>query len=107
MAIQQTKKQSDLEKRLQLLRRQVYGKNPDRSDETRKSENQKISEPESLTHRYTGIPISSDPPAYQSTDLVYLHQDLFKILIFASCAIGGQVILFLLVKNNVFTLSFF
>ncbi len=94
MAIQQTKRQSDLEKRLQLLRRQVYGKNPDRSDEIRKSENLSMS-------------ISSDPPTHRPTDLTYLHQDLLKILIFASFAIGGQAILFFLLKNHILNINFF
>lgn len=98
MAIQQSKKQSDLEKRLQLLRKQVYGKSNQSSAisyqlsnrEQKNSDNKLIA-----TERYS------------ISDLKFLHQDLLKILIFASFAIGGQVILFLLVKNNVLTLKFF
>lgn len=97
MAIQQSKKQSDLEKRLQLLRRQVYGKNnqPSATSYHLSTDSQNKSDDRRLT--------TENHPA---SDLNFLHQDLLKILIFASCAIGGQVILFFLVKNNVLTLVF-
>lgn len=98
MAIQQSKKQSDLEKRLQLLRRQVYGKSNQSS-----SISYHLSDKEQKNSNNKQITAES----YSISDLNFLHQDLLKILIFASCAIGGQVILFLLVKNNVLTLNFF
>ncbi len=117
MAIQQSKKQSDLEKRLRLLRRQVYGGNSEQFSITQNnSDNQKSGVSENLTNRYSAltksgsvIPSSSESFRNESfrSDLTYLHQDLLKILLFASCAIGAETILFLLVKNNVFTLNFF
>ena len=107
MAIQQSKKQSDLEKRLQLLRRQVYGKTPDRSDEIRKSENQKIDEPEGLTLRYTDTPIHRTSNAPISSDLTYLQHDLVRILIFASVAIGAQIVLFILSQKHILNIKFF
>lgn len=98
MAIQQTKRQSDLEKRLQLLRHQVYGKD---SEELRKTQiNQKVS----------GTPISSDVPSRSESfrsDISYLHQDLLKILTLSSLAIGAQIILLLLLKNHMLNLTFF
>ncbi|MDD5415609.1 MAG: hypothetical protein PHE48_01235 [Candidatus Daviesbacteria bacterium] len=104
MTIQQSKKQSDLEKRLQLLRRQVYGRELVASSKhyvVREEEIQKT------THTTNYHPPVGGPTTNSSTDLTYLHQDLLKILLFASCTIGAEVILFLLVKNNVLTLNFF
>lgn len=87
MAIEQTKKQSDLEKRLNLLRQQVYGKKQVLREET------------PITHN-TNYKL-------HNTDLTYLHQDLFKILAFSAVAIGAQVILFFLSKNHILNLNFF
>lgn len=94
MAIHQIQRQTDLEKRLQLLRRQIYGKNPDRSDEIRTSEN-----------RSSDTPISSAKPML--VDTTYLHHDLRKILTFSSVAIGIQVILFILLQNHILRINFF
>ena len=103
MAIQQTKKQSDLEKRLMLLRRQVYGKEPDKSDKIR--DHQQTGKSENLAFRYTETQISSGTPI--SSDLAYLRHDLLKILIFSSFAIGAQIVLFFLLKNHILNLNFF
>ena len=84
MAIHQTKKQSDLEKRLKLLRQQVYGK----------TDKMKLEVP------------TSNSASIQS-DLTYLHQDLFKIVTLSTVAIGAQFILLFLLKNNLLRLNFF
>ncbi len=89
MSIHQTKKQSDLEKRLQLLRRQVYGK------ESVVREEKIAAEP--LTTNYQ-LP---------TTDISYLHQDLLKTLTLSSLAIGTQILLFFLLKNHVLNINFF
>lgn len=107
MTIQQTKKQSDLEKRLKILRRQFYGKSPEKSD---KSELRNISESENLKHRYSDILISSGTPSHSEisrSDVSYLHQDLLKILAFSSVAIGAQIILYFLINNHILNLNFF
>ena len=83
MPIQQSKKQDDLEKRLKLLRSQVYGKNF------------------SVSENY-----SPKSPATISQDTSYLYRDLLKILVLASFAIGFQIILFILVKIHLVSLSF-
>ena len=97
MTIQQSKKQSDLEKRLQLLRKQVYGKSnrPSAISYQLSDNTQNKSDDRRLT-----------TDSYSVSDITYLHQDLLKILIFASCAIGVEIILSLLAKNNVFGLVF-
>ncbi len=108
MSIRQTKKQSDLEKRLQLLRRQVYGKDSvnKQSLPSANAERQKASKSadstSNPTYRYTDSPITNQP-----TDITYLHQDLFKILIFSSLAIGAQVVLFFLLQNHILKINFF
>ncbi|MBI2337799.1 hypothetical protein HYU95_01315 [Candidatus Daviesbacteria bacterium] len=94
MAIHQTKKQSDLEKRLQLLRRQVYGQESVASSKYYVAREDKKN---SLTSSFQ-LP---------ATDISYLHQDLLKILIFSLFAIGAQVILFFLSKNHILNLNLF
>ncbi len=81
MANFRSKKQSDLEKRLKLLRQQVYGK---------------IETPEISKSTHSA-----------SADITYLSPDLIKILTLSSLAIGIQVILFLLVRNHILNLNFF
>ncbi len=94
MAIVQTKRQSDLEKRLKLLRHQVYGGNKSSaisyqlSDKTGESDDRKLT-----TESYS--------------EITYVHKDLFKILIFSSFAIGAQVILLILLQNHILNLNFF
>ena len=88
MSIQQTKKQSDLEKRLQLLRLQVHGKQ-DFKVQRKPSE------------------IGSAKITNTISDVSYLYQDLSKIGILASMAIGFQIILFFLIKNHLLNLKFF
>ena len=82
MAILQTKKQSDIERRLKVLRQQVYGK-------------ESVS---SIKYQVSGDNIgtvNSHNTKYiiQNTDLSYLYKDLAKIGILASLAIGLQIIL--------------
>lgn len=96
MSIQQNKKQSDLEKRLRILRQQVYGKQPlaighQSLDRKQISNNQRPT-----TINYIG-----------GTDVTYLHQDLLKIFILAGCALGIQLVLFILSKNRILNLNFF
>jgi len=85
MAIHESKKQSDLEKRLKLLRQQVYGKTESHSFQTsdiKKSDNYSI-----------------------TADITYLYQDLFKILILSSAAIAVQLLLFILTKNHILNIN--
>ncbi len=100
MAIQQTKKQSDLEKRLKILRQQFYGR------ESVASSKQSVA-----THttdyplrEASQLPTSRSEPA---TDVIYLHQDLLKILTFSGAAIGAQIILYFLINNHIVNLNFF
>ncbi|MBI2196329.1 hypothetical protein HYU45_01825 [Candidatus Daviesbacteria bacterium] len=103
MAIQQTKRQSDLEKRLQLLRRQVYGKDI-QSQRVKESKSQYS---DTLTYQHTEIPVHRPTDTLISSDLTYLHQDLLKIATLSSLAIGSQIILYFLLKNNILNLNLF
>ena len=87
MSITAAKKQSDLEKRLRLLRQQVYGTDKKQA----KSEDRQLT-----TDSYSII-----------SDTSYLYQDLLKIGMLATCAIGMQIILFILTKNHILNLNFF
>lgn len=93
MAIQQTKRQSDLEKRLKLLRHQVYGK-----------EENKQSSAYSLPS--TKIEVAGSQKEISMSDIAYLNQDLFKILILSSLAIGTQIVLFFLMQNHILNFKF-
>ncbi|MBU1032167.1 hypothetical protein KKE03_04590 [Patescibacteria group bacterium] len=104
MAIQQTKHQTDLEKRLHLLRRQVYGKNSNQSS-ARLPDGQAISYQLSDTMQNKSDDRRLTAESY--SDLTYLHQDLLKILVFASLAIGIQAVLFFLSKNHILNINFF
>lgn len=86
MAIIQTKKQTDLEKRLKILRQQVYGKNTSTS-----------------VNQYTcGLDKTNTP----SSDISYLYKDLTKILVMATSAIAFQVTLFIFMQRHLITLGF-
>ncbi len=98
MAILETRHQTDLEKRLQLLRRQVYGKQEFRVKDKLTTNYP----PANATHSVAGGPTTN-----LLSDLSYLHKDLLKILIFASVAIGAQAILFFLLKNHLLNINFF
>lgn len=98
MAIQQTKKQSDLEKRLRLLRQQVYGKDQSSTISYQSSDKkQERSDDRRLTTE----------SYFATSDVSYLYQDLLKILILSSLAIGAQVIIFILSKNHILNINFF
>lgn len=98
MAIHQIKRQTDLEKRLQLLRRQVYGKNEKVSYQTSKPVSYSESSIAQSLDRSITLPTS---------DLTYLRQDLLKILTFSSIAVGAQVFLFFVLKNHILNIKFF
>lgn len=105
MSIQQTKKQSDLEKRLRLLRQQVYGRGSDNSRVKVTSDTSIHRPTDILTHRYTGTQISSGTPI--TSDLTYLRHDLIKIGTLATAAFGVQAILFYLLQNHILKLNIF
>ncbi len=94
----QTKKLSDLEKRIKLLRQQVYGKQ--KMDEEVRSEKSYIPS-QVLTSHLTSPTLSS------RSDISYLRFDLLKILTLSSLAIGVQIILFVLSRNHILNLNFF
>ncbi len=89
MAIHQSMKQSDLEKRLKLLHNQVYGKE--------RTSNIKYS-------------VSSSIPPTKNiviSDAAYLHQDLLKILTLSSLAIASQITLLDLLQRHILNLKLF
>lgn len=98
MSIQQTKKYSDLEKRLKILKQQVYGKN---------SEDKYISISVDQKKKTSDIPTRRYTDALISSDMSYLYKDLFKITILSTAALGLQFILFFLTRNNILSLKLF
>lgn len=96
MPISESKKQSDLEKRLKLLRQQVYGKNLAVSDTP-------IHSPRfaGKAGQSSGTPVSSG-----LSDISYLYQDLTKIFILATSAFAIQLTLFFLMQKHLINLSF-
>lgn len=99
MAIHQTKRQTDLEKRLTILRRQVYGRESVANSKQYVTTNYQLpaSQPAS---RLGG-------PGEATTDITYLQGDLIKISIFAGSALGLQIILYFLIKNNILNINLF
>lgn len=91
MSIHESKKQSDLEKRLKLLRQQVYGK----------------SRSSAISYQSSGKKEEKSDNYSTKTDISYLYQDLIKILTLASLAIGAQIILFFLTKNHILKFNLF
>ncbi len=90
MAYSQLKKLTDTEKKLQALRKQLYGR-PD-VQRTSKEEDQPSS---SFSFSTKSNSVSNNKAA----DSSYLKRDLAKTLIFASFAIGAQVILKFVVRS--------
>ncbi|MBI2600730.1 hypothetical protein HYW42_02145 [Candidatus Daviesbacteria bacterium] len=89
MAIQQTYKQSEIEKRLKILRRQVYGKS-------------KLSGIKYQTSGKTSTYRSN----LSSADLSYIQKDLAKVGLLTFLAIGVQIALYMALKNNLVKLPF-
>ncbi len=84
MPVQRTHKQSDLEKRLKILENQLYGKKLDVRSSTldQISNFQSQNQPSNIQH-----PTSN-------SDVIYLKQDLTKILILGSIVVGIQLVLY-------------
>ena len=97
MAVHQSKHQSDLEKRLKILRQQFYGKEQVSSSKYYVlSENTKESVATLNTKYIT-----------PNTDVTYLQGDLMKISILAGAALTLQIILYFLIKNNILNINLF
>ena len=92
MAITESKKQSDLERRLKLLRQQVYGK---------------MERSESPKPQHIKTSIQRPGENLVSSDITFLYQDLSKIGILATIAVGIQIVLFLLIRNHILNINFF
>ena len=111
MAVHQSKHQSDLEKRLKILRQQFYGKSSDQTRTTRIDQtDQKTSEPEKLAYRLTGTPTPSGSASISESfrsDTSYLRTDLIKISILAGAALGIQFLLYFSLNNNILNINLF
>lgn len=92
MAIHETQKQTDIERRLKLLRMQIYGK---------ERESQKFVSSDSSDSSEAMTPLTP------TSDITYLYHDLFKIGVLATFALGAQIILFYLLRNNLLRINFF
>lgn len=77
MPVMRTHKQSDLEKRLKLLNMQLYGKQ------------EKVA-----SSKYQVVREETKKEVSDTTDIVFLKQDLSKIALLASLAIGAELILY-------------
>ncbi len=86
MAIQRTHKQSDLEKRLKLLNQQLYGKKPAKKWEVRNEKGDNEMRSEIQSHLPLQNPHSHLTHPTSTADIIYLRQDLLKILILAGLA---------------------
>lgn len=97
------------QKRLEILRRQLYGG----SENLSKTQiNQKVPQPENQISWTSLTPISSSPLKSAETlkragsEISYLRSDLFKILILSSLAIAIQAGLYFASINKIVRLTF-
>jgi hypothetical protein len=101
MPVHESHKQSDLEKRLQILRQSLNVAEP------RSKKNQSK---EATTNMYQlnkdSSTIVSSSKAYLS-DSLYLKQDLIKIIIFTLIAFATQAGLFFALQNNLLKIPSF
>ncbi|MDO8619319.1 MAG: hypothetical protein Q7R49_05245 [Candidatus Daviesbacteria bacterium] len=101
MAIHESKRNSDLEKRFRQLRQQIYGQeNP--GAQTLHTPNQSVYSISSVALK----PNSSAGQSYAISDMDNLYKSITKIALLSSIAIGAQFLLFLLTKNHVINLTF-
>ncbi len=82
MAQHQSARKSDLEKRLKILRSQVYGK-------------------QSYFVEPTKIESGAQVSSTAVSDLKYLSRDLWKILALSGLALGTEAVLFFLLQNQI------
>lgn len=85
MAIEETYKRSEIEKRLKLLRNQVYGKSRYQVSKTLEQGNSGTSKTTSSI----------------SGEISYVYKDLMKVLIYSTIAIGVQIVLYIAIQQNV------
>lgn len=102
MAIHQTKGKSDLEKRFRQLRQQVYGQQTPPSHPEANSK--------SMVYSISSVDTQPQAKNYLSASLAsdqeYLYQSITKIIILSAIAVGAQLLLYFLSKNNLVNLSF-
>ena len=88
MAIQLSKKQSDLEKRLKILHNQVYGKTQ-------------------LSVNSAQFTAKNKESSSSNSDIVFLQKDLLKIATLSSLAIAVQFMLYYLLQHHLLNFKFF
>lgn len=92
MAIQERKKETDLEKRLKVLNRQLYG----RQEEAKAPTQETLSQKPSYSLSENSLPLNSHKNlSAKESEVLYLRQDLLKIFILSSLAIAAQFSLYL------------
>lgn len=74
MPVQRTHQASDIEKRLKILKSQLYGKN---------------------SYQSSAINLQPTPERSSVSDLTFLKKDLLKIAVLGALAIGVQFILYI------------
>ena len=97
MSVQRNFKQSDMEKRLAMLSRQLYGKKGNAQKTQKYSVSQNVSGSEIQTLKTTeNLIVSGSPGNSESfrTDVTFLKHDLSKILILSTIAITAQFLLY-------------
>jgi hypothetical protein len=102
MAINQTQKQSDLEKRLRILRQQVYGKQT--NQQLSELQERKLPIPK---YQLAGLSDKHQSNISISSEITYIRQDLLKIFLLTSIALIAQFILFYLLQNHILSLNLF
>ena len=93
------------QKRIELLRTQLYGKNKDINKKSSTSSDSKNS---SRLYSLPNQSASSNNPKSQSReDIHYLRGDLIKITILTTLALGTQLCLYFALQKHLLSLPFF
>lgn len=95
------------EKRLETLRRQLYGK-AQKSDVGNQKSEVKTQQPTN-DNQYSMSnppPVTLQSPTQSLVDSNYLRKDLTKIFYLSSLALGTQLLLYFLTKNHLVNLHF-
>lgn len=100
MTYSRSQKTTDIERRLQILRNQLYGK-----EEVVLSEDRHVSIKSQTSSEFKFTTTQNQPnQALIKTEVFFLKQDLLKILLLAGLAIGAQI--FLYISLNIKLLKF-
>lgn len=101
------------QKRLESLRRQLYGKSPEDKKQKVRTAHSSITQAETAIYNKEVTPATKSPISANLTressnqTAFYLKKDLTKILILSAIALALQTLLYFSLQNHLMNLKFF